>query len=356
MSEWEEFCESRGFSTGEDDYEKIIDSLEKTPRQKSLSQPPPCDLNQEEVNALIKLDAHGIPKHSEISLMVWTGQTAEIGQWSLDGMIAGKDEGLIVRFREKDGDYFAPLHMLIEALRSTCLPLQLEDQLVIWDSKNECLDSWQGIFKESFLVQRTDRVPSGQDDLNMLHLLDRAKAADHSLKPLLVAATDLERALSGGVVEFIDGSSLSSETLSDAFLVYITSKGIPVSKPLRSMDEFVMELHTRNGTYKLSDGKVRTVNGPARLTAGAILLDKETKHPTYYLRADHGTIYQPVYRKVSEDDIQDHDPSNIFATDGAHPLELNGTHSTDRYVTTLLYAERYQGSLFNGIMDEDIFR
>ena len=356
MSEWEEFCESRGFSTGEHDYEKIIDSLEKTPRQKSLSQPPPCDLNQEEVSALMKLDAHGIPKHCEIALMVWTGQTAEIGQWSLDGMITGKDEGLIVRFREKDGDYFAPLHMLIETLRSTCLPLQLDDQLVIWDSKNQCLDSWQSIYRESFLAQRTDRFPSGQDDLNMLHLLDRAKAADHSLKPLLVAATDLERALAGGVVEFIDGSSLSSETLSDAFFVYVTSKGMPVSKPLRSMDDFVMELHTRNGTYKLSDGKVRTVNGPARLTAGAILLDKVKKYPTYYLRADHGTIYQPVYRKVSEDEIQDHDPSSIFVTDGAHPLELNGTHSADRYVTTLLYAERYKGSLFGGIMDEDIFR
>lgn len=78
MSEWEEFCESRGFSTGEDDYEKIIDSLEKTPSQKSLSQPPPCDLDQEEVSALMKLDAHGIPKHFEITLMVWTGQSPPI--------------------------------------------------------------------------------------------------------------------------------------------------------------------------------------------------------------------------------------------------------------------------------------
>ncbi len=122
------------------------------------------------------------------------------------------------------------------------------------------------------------------------------------------------------------------------------------------MGDFVMELHTRNGTYKLSDGKVRTVNGPARLTAGAILLDKETKHPTYYLRADHGTIYQPVYRKVSEDDIQDHDPSNIFATDGAHPLELNGTHSADRYVTTLLYLNQYKNKLALEMADEDIFQ
>lgn len=355
MSEWEDFCESRGFTTGEEDYERIIDSLDNTPREIVKRKPPPCDLNQEQVSALIKLDAHGVPKKSQIDLMVWTGHASEISQCSLDGITVDGDDELIVRFRESDNDFYSPLHMLIEELRSTALPLQLENQLVVWDLKSQCVDSWQGQYKDSFIVRRTDKIPVSKEIQSLLYLLDRSKAADHSFKPFLVAASEVKQALAGKVFEFIDGSSLSSETLAEAFLVYVNRTGNPVSVPLGSVKDFAMELPTRNGTYKLANGTVRTVNGPARLTAGAILLDKYSKYPTYYLRSDYGTIYQPVFRKISEDEIHDYDPSCIFATDGAHPLELSGTHSEDRFVTMLSYIERYKGKLYEEMMNEDIF-
>lgn len=346
MSEWEEFCESRGFSVREEDYDKVIDSLEGRSSQHALLEPAPCDLNQEEVSTLLARDSHGVPTNADVEVMVWTGQSTDFFNGSLDGILPGMEDSLIVRFRNDGGESFASLHMVIENLRITGLPLQVECQLLIWDAKNHCIDSWQGLVRESFIAQRADIFPATQAVQDLLHLLDRAKGADHALKPLLVAASEVEQAKVGQIVEFLEGNSLSLEALHESFLVYVTSKGVPVSVPLGVIEHFVQELHTRNGTYKFENGAVRTVNGPARLTAGAIHLGKGSNgYPTYYLRAEHGTIYQPVFRKIPESEINEHDPSSIFVTDGSHPLELNGTHSVDRFVTNLLYLARHENKL-----------
>ncbi|KPG95900.1 hypothetical protein AEQ67_18260 [Pseudomonas sp. RIT-PI-q] len=346
MSEWEEFCESRGFSIGEEDYDKAIDSLEGRSSQRTLREPAPCDLSQEEVSVLLARDSHGVPTKADVELMVWTGQSADYLSGTLDGVLPGADDSLVVRFRDDSSESFASLDMVIEDLRVTSLPLQSECQLLIWDAKAHCVASWQGLVRESFIAQRTDSFPSTQAAQNLLHLLDRAKGADHALKPLLIAASEVERAKAGLIVEFLEGSSLSLETLHESFLVYVTSKGVPVSVSLGAIEHFVQELHTRNGSYKFINGAVRTVNGPARLTAGAIHLAKSSnRYATYYLRAEHGTIYQPVFRKIPDSDINEHDPSSVFVTDGSHPLELNGTHSPDRFVTNLLYFERYENKL-----------
>ena len=346
MSEWEEFCESRGFSIGEEDYDKVIDSLEGRSSLRTLREPAPCDLSQEEVSVLLTRDSHGVPTKADVELMVWTGQSADYLSGTLDGVLPGADDSLVVRFRDDSGESFASLDMVIEDLRVTSLPLQSECQLLIWDAKAHCVASWQGLVRESFTAQRTDSFPSTQAVQDLLHLLDRAKGADHALKPLLVAAFEVERAKAGQIFEFLEGSSLSLEALHESFLVYVTSKGVPVSVSLVAIEHFVQELHTRNGSYKFINGAVRTVNGPARLTAGAIHLAKSSnRYPTYYLRAEHGTIYQPVFRKIPDSDINEHDPSSVFVTDGSHPLELNGTHSSDRFVTNLLYFEHYENKI-----------
>ena len=105
MSEWEEFCESRGFSIREEDHDKVIDSLEGRSSQHALLEPAPCDLNQEELSTLLARDAHGVPTSADVALMVWTSQSTDFFNGSLDGILPGTDNSLIVRFR--DEDYFS---------------------------------------------------------------------------------------------------------------------------------------------------------------------------------------------------------------------------------------------------------
>lgn len=355
MSEWEEFCNSKGFSTAGEDYDKVIDSLERQPRQQALCKSAPDDLGLEEVTALLKRDLYGAPACADIDLMVWTGRSADICHFSLNGVTADEDDSLLLRLRDKRGEFYASLRMVIEDLRTTGLPLQLKCQLLMWDAKSQCVDSWQGLIRDSFELQRTKRAPVTQEEQNLLHLLGRAKAADHAFKPLLVATSEVEKALAGQVVEFLDGSVLSLEALRQSHLVFVTSRGSPLSLPLGAVDHFVRELHTRNGTYYFNSGAIRTVNGPARLTAGAITrVNTNNNYPTYYLRATHGTIYQPVFKKICSSEIEEHEPSEIFVTDGAHPLELNGTHSPDRFVTNLVYFDLYKRKLHLEILNEDI--
>lgn len=352
MSEWEDFCESSGISNTEEGNEFFINSLvadDESPRPKHQS---PCHLNQQEVDALLARTPQDCFQKPDLNLYWWAGGNSDFFCDSVDGFTAETDKTLIVEFSDGNQEWCGDFSYLVENLRTTGLPLSVNYfnryQVLIWDMKFQCINSWRwnGLEPDSKRVLKLGKNPPPSvpvpDDL--LHLLDRAKGAEHALKPLLVAATDVERAKSGQIIEFLEPSALTIEELRECHLVYVNSKGVPVSVPLTHVDTFVRFIYTRNGTYSIWGGMVRSFNGPARLTTGAFRMSKISYHPIvrYFLRATHGTIYQPVFRRISPLEINGYDPGSVYVTQGNHPLEEGGTNEFPWLTTTLHYQQHFK--------------
>lgn len=357
MSEWEKFCASRGFSNDGEGYDRFLDSLDGKSSRQAKWLPPPCDITQEQASIYLKRGHDGLPTACDVDLEVWTGTGTELFHGSIDGTKPGEDSGLLICFRVNGDKLHAPLEMLVEDLRNNRLPILIGQQLAVWDERFQCVDSWEGSLRERLTVRTNDGRVLQEQDQALIGLQNYAKVTDHGSRPILVSAQELERALEGRLVEILDASTLSSQALNESHLVCLDSYGIPTSISLNGAHDVLAELLTRNGTYKLTGGVARPVNGPARLISGAITMAKtRASLPCYYRLNEHATVYKPAFWKIDEADVASHSLSEIYVTDGPHPLELGGTSSSDRYVTTMEYVERYrQATNWMQMPDEDLF-
>lgn len=361
MSDWEDFCDSNGWNIGsEDDYDRFLDSLEDkakvltTAKQNlRLIKEYESDVTIEEVMADLETHVLGV-EGLDLADEPWgweLGPCAELSDTCLDGITYNHKHlhSFTIRVRSNiRGEYWVSLRLFVDAIRVLGIPVEVRNSIVAWDSTAQCLDVCGGLVSKYAKQKRMKLIEcQSPENSKLLHFLERTKSTEHGFKPVIIPSDEVEQLNRGECVTFLDPTMLTTEQLKGCTLAYFNKKGQP---KWISMNDILSEtslLVTRFGTFWANGGQVRPINGAATLLSHAYSISKKQGkfgstsmlRASYFLQKECGTIFEPAYSQITEEQARNAPPKRVYITDGGHPLGNSFAQGNARFVTTYAHYE-----------------
>ncbi|GGH97198.1 hypothetical protein [Pseudomonas fluvialis] len=361
MSEWEDFCDSNGWNTGsEDDNDHFLDSLEDNSEVLSGAKNShrsiieyASDVTIGELMADLKDHTLGNYEY-DIVCEPWGWELDPDGELSdtcLDGITYKHKHLHYFKIRVRSsarGEYWVSLRMFLDAIKTLGIPVHIWNTEVAWDNAAQCLDVCGGLVS-TYERQRSRRLIEclSEENSSLLNFLERAKSTDHGFKPVIIHRDEVAQLNRGEYVTFLDPTMLTIEELKFCVLAYFNKKGQPKWISMNDILSVTSLLVTRIGTFLADDGQVRPINGVATLLSNAYSIKMDwgfieltsMRKASFFLQKEGGTIFEPAYRQITEEQARNASPERVYITDGGHPLGYGLDQGNSGFVTTYAHFE-----------------
>lgn len=358
MSDWEDYCDSNGWSIGSaDDYDRFLNSLEEKSVVSTSTKSTPqviheykSDVTIEELIADIEDCTLG-GNSTDFSCEPWGWKLSgdELCDDFLDGLTHDYHQincyTIRVRSAVRDG-YWVSLRLFLDALRVSEIPVLVYNSVVAWDGSNQCLTVSKSFgYKLQSYAQQT--ICELEEKSKLVYFLERARSTEHGFKPMIIRRNEIENLISGEQVTFLDPTNMAISELMDCVLAYFNQRGKPKWIPMNDVLSETTLLVTRVGNF-LADGKrVRAIHDVATLMSGAYFIAKKQRpfggyrnlNISYYLRKESGTIFEPAFREITEKQASSKSFRRVYITDGSHPLAARSPLDDASFVTTYAHYE-----------------
>lgn len=350
MSEWEEFCESKGMNAGsQEDYEHWLDSLDapkaKRPEEPRLITELESDLTLDELVVLVRRKTLG--DHSaEFHFIPWGWDLPggiEIDESAIHGIDYASEKLHLYAVKiQENNEVYVSLKMLMDALRVTLIPIEISNSVLAWSTDFQCLhsDNYKHISASSDIPTRSEMTAEYRKKLTAL--LEKMKITEHGFKPLIINRRELDLLGSGQWLSSVNLSDIDINAITNYVLAYFNTRGQPKYIPLDDILYITSKIPTRIGTVVLENGAFRRAgDNAAQLMIGALKVITYKRgicfYPCYFFLKEGGTVFEPAFKKVSESELGPLPLDRVYVTDGPHPL------GPCTYVTTMSHVEDMRG-------------
>lgn len=306
MSDWEDYCESNGWSIGsEADYDKFLDSLEDRPRSpKQAGKLPTAEieptLGRDELIATL---VDGVCEGG-LDVKVESRIPCGDGCYELSVFDEHPDTPLPNLYLRIAHEIYVPISLLIEAMRTSGVPL-LSDyyRWLAWDACEQRLKHTPPCLEYLWHRARAKRPETSMDEreLHLMSLMHRAiLSTDHGKKPLLIQTDFVHDAMQCREVEFESPRRIHSSEFGRYALAFYDSAGKAASLPLTQAAKLGFPLFTRTSAYMWQDDCLVPCLSNAKLLIGAFLIATKfnpNEFQWFYAR-ERGTVFHSAVERV----------------------------------------------------------
>lgn len=232
------------------------------------------------------------------------------GPWIFDDW---PDVPMPTRYLRIEYDLDVPITLLIDAIRSSDVPLFYDSGWLAWDRREQRLKdspiSVEQLWNDALLKRSSASLR--EDERQLTVELHRAIfSSDHGSKPLLVKREFVEDVVRRRKVIFGTPHRITSEMIGSYMLAFFDSVGEVEVFPLTLAAKLGLPIFSRTSAYLWQEGDLKPLFNDASLVAGAYLLATNCSPSCFHwFRAkERGTIFQPALERIAAPSNQEPEP------------------------------------------------